>query len=42
MGLPAEEYDPVTGCRLGNFPQAFGHIGLVNTALTLFGDDEAG
>ncbi|MFJ4949062.1 glycoside hydrolase family 15 protein [Streptomyces sp. NPDC088760] len=42
VGLLAEEYDPVHGCQLGNFPQAFSHIGLVNTALTLYGDDEAG
>jgi GH15 family glucan-1,4-alpha-glucosidase len=42
VGLLAEEYDPVTGRQLGNFPQAFSHIGLVNTALALFGGDEAG
>jgi GH15 family glucan-1,4-alpha-glucosidase len=42
VGLLAEEYDPVTGCQLGNFPQAFSHIGLVNTALALFGDEKAG
>jgi GH15 family glucan-1,4-alpha-glucosidase len=42
VGLLAEEYDPVGGCQLGNFPQAFSHIGLVNTALTLFGEDGAG
>jgi GH15 family glucan-1,4-alpha-glucosidase len=42
VGLLAEEYDPVDGRHLGNFPQAFSHIGLVNTALTLFGDDQAG
>ncbi|MGW2648192.1 glycoside hydrolase family 15 protein [Streptomyces sp. NPDC001393] len=42
VGLLAEEYDPVDGRQLGNFPQAFSHIALVNTALTLFGDDGAG
>ena len=42
VGLLAEEYDPVDGRLLGNFPQAFSHIGLVNTALALFGDEEAG
>ncbi|WP_406461250.1 glycoside hydrolase family 15 protein [Streptomyces sp. NBC_01622] len=42
VGLLAEEYDPVAGRQLGNFPQAFSHIGLVNTALTLFGDKKAG
>ncbi|MFS8204576.1 glycoside hydrolase family 15 protein [Streptomyces sp. CWNU-52B] len=36
VGLLAEEYDPVAGHLLGNFPQAFSHIGLVGTALTLF------
>ncbi|MGW0209741.1 glycoside hydrolase family 15 protein [Streptomyces sp. NPDC003233] len=42
VGLLAEEYDPVDGRHLGNFPQAFSHVALVNTALTLFGDDRAG
>ncbi|ELS52220.1 hypothetical protein STVIR_6823 [Streptomyces viridochromogenes Tue57] len=42
VGLLSEEYDPVSGRQLGNFPQAFSHIGLVNTALALFGDEEAG
>ncbi|WP_329130528.1 glycoside hydrolase family 15 protein [Streptomyces sp. NBC_01476] len=35
VGLLAEEWDPVAGRQLGNFPQAFSHIGLVNTALAL-------
>ncbi|MET9114911.1 glycoside hydrolase family 15 protein [Streptomyces longwoodensis] len=39
VGLLSEEYDPVAGRHLGNFPQAFSHIGLVNTALTLFADE---
>ncbi|MGW6541797.1 glycoside hydrolase family 15 protein [Streptomyces massasporeus] len=42
VGLLSEEYDPVTGRHLGNFPQAFSHIGLVNTALALFGEEGAG
>ncbi|MFD7814549.1 glycoside hydrolase family 15 protein [Streptomyces sp. NPDC059785] len=42
VGLLAEEYDPVAGRQLGNFPQAFSHIGLVNTALALYEDEEAG
>ncbi|WP_030759470.1 glycoside hydrolase family 15 protein [Streptomyces sp. NRRL F-2664] len=37
VGLLAEEYDPVSGRQLGNFPQAFSHVALVNTALTLAG-----
>ncbi|MBT2411303.1 glycoside hydrolase family 15 protein [Streptomyces sp. ISL-12] len=42
VGLLAEEYDPVAGRQLGNFPQAFSHIGLVHTALALAGAEEAG
>ncbi|WP_328999226.1 glycoside hydrolase family 15 protein [Kribbella sp. NBC_00709] len=32
VGLLAEEYDVTSGRMLGNFPQAFSHLGLVNTA----------
>ncbi|MDX3517973.1 glycoside hydrolase family 15 protein [Streptomyces scabiei] len=42
VGLLAEEYDPVAGRQLGNFPQAFSHVGLVGTALALYGGQEAG
>jgi GH15 family glucan-1,4-alpha-glucosidase len=35
LGLLAEEYDPVGGRLLGNFPQAFTHLALVETAFTL-------
>ncbi|MFC9391571.1 glycoside hydrolase family 15 protein [Streptomyces sp. NPDC057027] len=42
VGLLAEEYDPVAGRQLGNYPQAFSHIGLVGTALALAAGDAAG
>jgi GH15 family glucan-1,4-alpha-glucosidase len=35
LGLLSEEYDPAAGRMLGNFPQAFSHVGLVNTARNL-------
>ncbi|HYI19570.1 MAG TPA: glycoside hydrolase family 15 protein, partial [Solirubrobacteraceae bacterium] len=35
VGLLAEEYDPRLERQVGNFPQAFTHVGLVNTALNL-------
>ena len=35
VGLLAEEYDPVAGRMLGNFPQAFSHLGLVSSAFNL-------
>jgi GH15 family glucan-1,4-alpha-glucosidase len=35
VGLLAEEYDPELGRLLGNFPQAFSHVGLINTAHNL-------
>ena len=35
LGLLSEEYDPTAKRLVGNFPQAFSHIGLVNTALLL-------
>jgi GH15 family glucan-1,4-alpha-glucosidase len=35
VGLLAEEYDPIAGRQLGNFPQAFSHLSLVNTAYNL-------
>ena len=33
VGLLAEQFDPVTGRMLGNFPQAYSHVGLINCAL---------
>ncbi|AEB12671.1 glycoside hydrolase family 15 protein [Marinithermus hydrothermalis] len=35
LGLLAEEIDPTTGAMLGNYPQAFSHIGLIHSALAL-------
>ena len=35
LGLMSEEYDPVERRLLGNFPQAFTHVGLVNSAYNL-------
>jgi GH15 family glucan-1,4-alpha-glucosidase len=37
VGLLAEQYDPKDGRQLGNFPQAFSHVALVNTARILSG-----
>ncbi|MEM8570189.1 MAG: glycoside hydrolase family 15 protein [Pseudomonadota bacterium] len=35
LGLLAEEYDPKSGEMLGNFPQAFSHVGLVMAAIMI-------
>jgi GH15 family glucan-1,4-alpha-glucosidase len=35
LGLLSEEYEPVARRQLGNFPQAFSHVALVNSALIL-------
>jgi GH15 family glucan-1,4-alpha-glucosidase len=35
VGLLAEEYDSIGRRQLGNFPQAFSHVGLINTAHNL-------
>ncbi len=41
VGLLAEEYDQVAGRLVGNFPQAFSHVSLVNTAVRLSGEELA-
>ena len=38
LGLLAEEYDPAAKRQLGNFPQAFSHVGLINSAHVLAGN----
>ena len=38
VGLLSEEYDPVANRMLGNFPQAFSHIGLLFSVLALHDD----
>jgi GH15 family glucan-1,4-alpha-glucosidase len=41
VGLFAEEYDPEAKRQLGNFPQAFSHVALINTALNLMMHEES-
>ena len=40
VGLLAEEYDPIAKRMLGNFPQAFSHVALINTAYNLAKPDK--
>ena len=39
LGLLSEEYDPLAGRLVGNFPQAFSHVSLINSAFRLTGND---
>ena len=39
LGLLSEEYDPLAGRLVGNFPQAFSHVSLINSAFRLSGND---
>ena len=41
LGLLAEEWDPASRRQLGNFPQAFTHVALVNSAFNLDRQHEA-
>lgn len=38
VGLVSEQYDAPSGRFLGNFPQAFSHVSLINTAYNLSAD----
>jgi GH15 family glucan-1,4-alpha-glucosidase len=40
VGLYAEEYDPTAKCALGNFPQGFSHVALINTAIGLMTQEQ--
>jgi GH15 family glucan-1,4-alpha-glucosidase len=42
VGLLAEEYDPQACRQLGNFPQAFSHVGLINSAMRLAAAERPG
>ncbi len=35
LGLFSEHYEPIQKKQLGNFPQAYSHVGLINSAFVL-------
>jgi alpha,alpha-trehalase len=41
LGLLAEEIDPTSGAFLGNFPQAFSHVGVISSGWALARAEEA-
>jgi GH15 family glucan-1,4-alpha-glucosidase len=41
VGLLSEEYDPTAKRMLGNFPQAFSHIGLLSSISALNGESKS-
>ena len=42
VGVLGEEIEPTTGEQVGNFPQAFSHVGLINSAIQLAKADARG
>ena len=40
LGLYGEEIDPRNGRHLGNFPQAFTHLALINAVMTLIAAEQ--
>ncbi len=41
LGLFAEELDADSGRHLGNYPQAFTHLALINSVMHVISDEEA-